>query len=180
MVHYQDGSHDGQPGNDFNRNSFCLCVISMCKINPSIIIVDDSLVAANLISAMVLNRHPNAKVVMAASYVDAQKTIARTKNIALVVLDNDLGPGRTGSDLANELRSQGRKFGIIVVSGSDVKIDRHFKYIDKPIDTREFYDAVASQIAFFSIRKDAKSIHENVNHILKAKEISDGKVYGYV
>ena len=154
--------------------------ILMCKINPSIVIVDDSPVASKLISAMVFNRHPYAKISTASNYVDAKYIIARTKNIALVILDNDLGPGRTGSDLANELRSQGRKFGIVVVSGSNAKIDTHFKYIDKPIDVREFNEAVASQMAFFSIRKDVKSINDSVNHILKAKKISEGKVHSYV
>jgi len=150
----------------------------MCTITPTIVIVDDNVSSIRFVETLIRRSYTKVNFVSATSYREARALIAKTKNIAIVILDHDLRSERTGSDLANELRSGGRRFGIILMSAS-TEIDKHYIYIEKPIREVELKSAVANWIGMFSMRKDLKAVSGSIGRIMQAKKIAEREVYGY-
>ena len=149
----------------------------MCAVKPTVVLVDDNYNALRTMEMLIHRDYPDIDVVSAINYNDAVDLIAKTKNIAVAFIDHNLKSDYSGSDLANRLRSEGRKFGIVIVSASE-DVDRHYDYIQKPLSQSKIAEAISRYISMFSIKKDVKELGLGLSSILEHKRKSEAVLYG--
>ncbi len=126
---------------------------------PTILIVDDDETITWTLASIIRKKHPDYKVYLATSGMEAFGYMKQLKNLDILITDIHM-PGLSGIDLLRKIKDEKLKPEIIVITGfgtseiyNEVERLGAIRYLTKPFDLATLVKIVDESLAFRENRK---------------------------
>jgi len=130
----------------------------MGQRTPEILIVDDDNSSVELILQALREAgyNGNLNLVVANSAEEAEEKMRGLDSLAGVLVDINL-PGQSGEAFVQDVRKDGRRCGIVLMSGDEVHTG-DYRFMPKPIDRGLLAGLVKNMLSMWDIRRTAEQI----------------------
>lgn len=144
---------------------------------PELLIVDDDDSTVSLIRQVLKEAGYNGDldIIIARSAEEAEDKMRSLDRLAGVIVDINL-PGQRGEAFVREVRENGRRCGIALMSGDKVHTDT-YRFMQKPIDKTQLIGLVKNMLSMWAVQRSAKELLDSTK-LLKSELGRAGYVIG--